>query len=697
MNNFNFQDSLKNIPLPSKKQYLGILVEKIEKFVTNMRRVWLYKNKSGENSIENFKFKSPHPPPPVRDLADFEEDLYKLAKNIEFRPVRNEFQQNLSNKIKKINDSQDIIIKADKSRNLYSVPVHEYNKLLQDNITSEYKKSDHNNVIKVNKEAANIAKKLKIDDRVDQYIESDAFITIKDHKPNFPSRIQCRLINPAKSNIGQISKSILEKKVKTLKTTLNYNQWRNSDEVISWFKNLNEKQNLKFIKFDIVSFYPSISEQLFSSVIDWANNLDKFTPQELEVITNSRKSFLFNESSSWVKKNNENFDVTMGSFDGAEACELVGLFILDKTKAVINEKHIGLYRDDGLAAVSGSGPQVERKRKQLCQIFQQLGLKITSETNLKECDFLDIYFNLTNNSYKPFRKANNIPVYINAQSNHPKTIKQNLPQMISDRISKLSSTQQIYEEEIQTYKDALKNAGYSQNITYNKVTTQKKNRKRNILWFNPPFSETVKTNVGAKFLSLIDKHFKKDTPLGKVFNRNTVKISYSCLPNISSIISGHNRKIIKQQTQTPVQQFCSCRQGTRACPLEAKCLEQSIIYKATVKSDNSETTYIGSAGNSFKERYTNHTSSFRNRKYEHSTTLSKFIWTLKDQKKAYNIEWKQIQKAPTYDKAIKKCKLCNAEKTQILFSIEPNLLNKRSELMNKCRHRNKHTLYDLNK
>ena len=100
--------------------------------------------------------------------------------------------------------------------------------------------------------------------------------------------------------------------------------------------------------------------------------------------------------------------------------------------------------------------------------------------------------------------------------------------------------------------------------------------------------------------------------------------------------------------------------------------------------DNSETNYIGSPGNSFKERYTNHTSSFRNRKYEHSTTLSKFIWTLKDQKKAYNIEWKQIQKAPTYDKAIKKCKLCNAEKTQILFSIEPNLLNKRSELMNKC-------------
>ena len=81
--------------------------------------------------------------------------------------------------------------------------------------------------------------------------------------------------------------------------------------------------------------------------------------------------------------------------------------------------------------------------------------------------------------------------------------------------------------------------------------------------------------------------------------------------------------------------------------------------------DNSETTYIGSAGNSFKERYT----SFRNRKYEHSTTLSKFIWSLEDQNKAYNIEWKQIQKAPTYDKAIKNANYVMLRKHKYSFPL----------------------------
>ena len=51
----------------------------------------------------------------------------------------------------------------------------------------------------------------------------------------------------------------------------------------------------------------------------------------------------------WVKQGNTNFDVTMGSFDGAEVCELVGLFVLEKIKSTLNSPNIGLYRDDGLA------------------------------------------------------------------------------------------------------------------------------------------------------------------------------------------------------------------------------------------------------------------------------------------------------------------------------------------------------------
>ena len=501
MNPFHFNCSLKNIPLPSKAQYHRILVDKMEKFIGNLRWKLYHIQAPGNQSKETFGFKSTNPPPPIRELAAFEDDLHKLVKDIEFRPVRNNFQNDLKAQIRKIHESQDVIIKADKSKNLYSVPIQEYNVLLENNITTEYKKTNDERINKVNIEASKIAKNIKLDDRIDKYVESDAFLTIKDHKPNFPGRVQCRLINPAKSNIGKISKAILENTVKDIKARTNHNQWKNSDEVISWFKALNSKENLTFLKFDIVSFYPSITEDLFSKAIDWAKNFTNFSNQDLEIIKNARKSFLFNKSNPWVKKNNSDFDVTMGSFDGAETCELIGLYILDKLKTLIDQKCIGLYRDDGLAAIPGSGPQVEQKKKQLSKLFQTFGLKVTAESNLKQTDFLDILFDLGNSSYKPFRKSNELPLYIHVDSNHPKIIKQNLPQMVSDRISRLSSSKQIYETEILAYKQALEASGHKQNIQYQDKPINRQNRLRKIIWFNPPYSETVKTNIGAKFLT----------------------------------------------------------------------------------------------------------------------------------------------------------------------------------------------------
>ena len=70
--------------------------------------------------------------------------------------------------------------------------------------------------------------------------------------------------------------------------------------------------------------------------------------------------------------------------------------------------------------------------------------------------------------------------------------------------------------------------------------------KKNIIWFNPPFSANAKTNIGAQFLKLIDKHFQKSNPLSKIVNRNCVKISYRCTPNIAKIVASHNLKIMKQ-------------------------------------------------------------------------------------------------------------------------------------------------------
>ena len=93
------------------------------------------------------------------------------------------------------------------------------------------------------------------------------------------------------------------------------------------------------------------------------------------------------------------------------------------------------------------------------------------------------------------------------------------------------------------YKDDLKESGFSEALNYIAPTTNKeqKNRKRKIIWFNPPFSKSVKSNIGRIFLRLLSKHFPRNHTMHKIFNRNTVKISYSCLKNISSIISSHNR------------------------------------------------------------------------------------------------------------------------------------------------------------
>jgi hypothetical protein len=119
----------------------------------------------------------------------------------------------------------------------------------------------------------------------------------------------------------------------------------------------------------VVTFYPSISKTLFEDTISWAKQHFNFTNEDLAIVMNSRRSFLFQNSEPWIKKNCDPFDVTMGAYDGAEVCELVALYILYKLEQVIHRDDMGLYRDDGLAAVRGSGPELERQRKQVFSIF----------------------------------------------------------------------------------------------------------------------------------------------------------------------------------------------------------------------------------------------------------------------------------------------------------------------------------------
>ena len=111
----------------------------------------------------------------------------------------------------------------------------------------------------------------------------------------------------------------------------------------------------------------------------------------------------------------------MGSFDGAELCELVRLYILHILGEKYGKHRIGLYRDDGLASFGyTSGPQADRIRKDFIKIFKEdFDLSITCETNLEAVNFLDVTLNLTTGKYQPYNKPDNNPLYINIFSSHP--------------------------------------------------------------------------------------------------------------------------------------------------------------------------------------------------------------------------------------------------------------------------------------
>ena len=121
----------------------------------------------------------------------------------------------------------------------------------------------------------------------------------------------------------------------------------------------------------------------------------------------------------------------MGSFDGAETCELVGLYLLSQLKHLNID--IELYRDDGLAICNKTPRQIELIKKEICSIFAKNNLSITIEANKKTIDFLDITLDLPSGSYKPFMKPNNTPIYVHRDSNHPPCIIRNIPESINRR------------------------------------------------------------------------------------------------------------------------------------------------------------------------------------------------------------------------------------------------------------------------
>ena len=251
---------------------------------------------------------------------------------------------------------------------------------------------------------------------------------------------------------------------------------------------------------------------------------------------------------------------------------------------------------------------------------------------------------LTTDKYKPYNKPGNIPLYINVKSNHPPNIIKNLPDSISRCINKLSSDKNVFQNSKDIYNNALFNSGFKQKIkfdpNFDNNNSQNKNRKRNIIWFNPPYSNNVLTNIGKTFLTILDKHFPKSHRLHRIFNRNNVKISYSAMSNFASVINSHNKKIINDNIVKPTTQSCNCRTKT-SCPLHNECLQSSLVYICKTMTNNNTDNhphYIRLTENTFKDRFYKHRSLFKYESKRNATDLSNFVWENKHERTDTNLE-----------------------------------------------------------
>ena len=719
MDRINIPYSLKNIPLYSKNSYLNALVPKVTDFIQRLRwRAHIFiqrnkkkRNKNSENEYEEeeqqeherrddkFGFRTTKSAPPVPALSGFENDLYHLISNLQFKNDKNEFQQKLNSDVKMINESPDAFVLADKTNNVYKVNANTYKKLLRDNVTAHYKKDDDNHEAKINKEAKVICQRLKIADRVQRIPQKQAFITLKDHKTDFRENAKCRLINPMKSEVGKISKRKLQLVTRSLKDKLNLNQWINTDDVLKWFNDLKFKSRLSFLTFDVEEFYPSISKDLFNKALDFAAEHIPIPTEDRDIFMNARSSLLHSQGENWVKSTGL-FDTTMGAYDGAECCELIGLFMLSEMKNRFPQLNIGLYRDDGLGAHRRiPGPELKKVREGIIALFKENGLKIIIHTGLKQVDFLDVTLDLTAEKYKPYCKPNNVPSYLSVHSNHPPHVIKQVPKIINDRLCRLSNNQKDFDEAKGEYEDALRRSGYKDNSRLefkkeNKNTddankSKKKQRKRQETFFCPPFASNMRTDFGRKFLNLVKTHFPKDGTLGKILNVHTVKLSYSCMPNMRAVMLKHNNKLLSDNVP-PAKAGCNCKK--QACPMQGNCLAESIVYEAKLHHDNRTVCYYGSTANAFKTRWRNHTSSFRLSQKQNDTALATHVWE-NGLNPSPNIEWRTVgSRKPVQPKG--NCGLCIFEKITIMKNrnSNPNTLNVRGELYRRCNHRDKHAV-----
>ena len=130
----------------------------------------------------------------------------------------------------------------------------------------------------------------------------------------------------------------------------------------------------------------------------------------------------------------------------------------------------------------------------------------------------------------------------------------------------------IYKKARTLYENALMESGYKVEMKYDtSENTNNRNWHRKKIWFNQPFSQSVKTNIEKMFLKLVRKHFPRQYKLHKIFNLNTLKLSYCCMKNTSNKIKQHNATVLG--TSSTPKRLCNCR-NKDTCPVDGSCLKQ---------------------------------------------------------------------------------------------------------------------------
>ena len=165
---------------------------------------------------------------------------------------------------------------------------------------------------------------------------------------------------------------------------------------------------------------------------------------------------------------------------------------------------------------------------------------------------------------------------------------------------------------------------------------------------------------------------------------------------MGSIIAQHNKQVLSRLSSADIEAPpCNCR-NKHDCPLERKYRTKGVIFKASICTPNGKTmSYYGCCETDCKARYYNHKQSFKTSSKRHQAELSRLVWRLKDEGHVPAIKWSIVCKAMPYSSGAMRCQLCLAEKLATLWANPDTTLNKRSELVAKCRHSNKYKLIKI--